>query len=336
MQSSIQMAKNTDASRLARRVLSIMALTLLGTTALGCGYSEEEMQAQIDKYNKLASKYQGEKDERAQAEEELAVMKAKVAKLRKKLEEMGMNLDQLSSKVAEDATEKEQLTQNLQELQAALEEYKKRAQQLERIQARFDQLREKLNRLVEIGLKVEIRHNRMVIRLPGDVLFDSGRTRLRKEGKEVIGAVAEVIRKDKDLRKRYFQVAGHTDDRPLKGGRFGDNWGLSAMRAREVLLYLIDPETGGLDPERLHVAGYADIDPVATNQTAEGREQNRRVELVVLPDVSEMLDLGKMADEPPEPKKKGGKSSDKEAPPTKKGSDKNASSEENQNSAPHT
>src|SRR5690606_28399620 len=151
----------------------------------------------------------------------------------------GMNLDALSTQVAQSATEKEQLSQSLQELQAALEEYKKRAQQLEAIQARFAELREKLNQLVKIGLKVEIRHNRMVIRLPGDVLFDSGQTKLKKEGTEVIQKVADVIRNDKGLRSRYFQIAGHTDNKPLRGGRYGDNWGLSAMRAREVLLFLI-------------------------------------------------------------------------------------------------
>jgi chemotaxis protein MotB len=134
----------------------------------------------------------------------------------------------------------------------------------------------------------------MVIRLPGDVLYASGSDKLRKEGEAVVGAVADVIRKDDTLSKRYFQIAGHTDNVPLHGGRFGDNWGLSAMRARTVLLFLIESPAkggGGLDPKRLHCAGYSDIDPVATNQTKEGREQNRRVEFVLMPDVEEMLDL---------------------------------------------
>ncbi|MCH2109905.1 MAG: OmpA family protein, partial [Polyangiaceae bacterium] len=167
----------------------------------------------------------------------------------------------------------------------------------ERIKSRYEALREKLKELTNLGLKVEIRHNRMVIRLPGDVLFASGSDELSEEGLEVVGAVADVIRKDEQLRSRYFQIAGHTDDRPLRGGRFGDNWGLSAMRAREVLLFLVKDETeegGGLDVSRLHIAGYAATDPVAENQSEEGREQNRRVELVLLPDVNEMLDLQNM------------------------------------------
>jgi chemotaxis protein MotB len=145
-------------------------------------------------------------------------------------------------------------------------------------------------------LKVEIRRNRMVIRLPGDVLFASGQDKLRDQGAKVLDAVAEVIRNDKQLAGRYFQVAGHTDDKPLVGGRFGDNWGLSVMRARQVLLYLIAPlgtktGGGGLDPLRLHAAGYGETDPVVGNETPESRQQNRRVELVLMPDVEEMLDL---------------------------------------------
>jgi chemotaxis protein MotB len=230
-------------------------------------------------------------------------MKARAAELRKKLEDAGMNLDNLSLQVAESATEKERLAQTLEELQSALDEYKKRAQQLERIQARFDELRKKLQELTEFGLKVEIRHNRMVIRLPGDVLFDSGKTDLKKDGKDVIGKVANVIRKDGGLSARYFQVAGHTDNKPLAGGKYGDNWGLSAMRAREVLLHLVRVTTeggGGLDPAKLHAAGYGETDPIAANDSDLNRKQNRRVELVILPDVSEMLDLSAMAQLPPE------------------------------------
>jgi chemotaxis protein MotB len=128
------------------------------------------------------------------------------------------------------------------------------------------------------------------------VLFASGDDKLSKEGDKVLDAVADVIRNDKQLAGRYFQVAGHTDNKPLKGGRFGDNWGLSAMRARQVLLYLVGPVDakeggGGLSPDRLHAAGYGDTDPVAKNDADDGRKQNRRVELVLMPDVEEMLDL---------------------------------------------
>jgi chemotaxis protein MotB len=304
MHIQLQSQTKTMTFRSWGRTQRTAALLLLALGLTGCHPTKAELQAQVDKYNKLAGEHESEKDKLALTQTELDGMKARVAELRTKLESMGMNLDELSSQVASDATEKERMAQNLKEMQSALEEYKKRAQQLERIQARFDELRNKLQELVKFGLKVEIRHNRMVIRLPGDVLFDSGKTDLKKEGQEVIGAVATVIRKDPGLSSRYFQIAGHTDNKPLKGGKFLDNWGLSAMRAREVLLHLVKTSSGGpgLDPHKLHAAGFGDIDPVSSNASDEGRQQNRRVELVVMPDVSEMLDLGNMSTDPAAPK----------------------------------
>jgi chemotaxis protein MotB len=273
---------------------AIGALLLASSSLLACGHSEEEWQAQLDKYNKLSGEYDAEKTAHKAAADELAATQKRVADLRKQLEQMGVNLDALSTQVNQTATEKQQLAQNLEELQAALDEYKKRAEQLERIKARFDELQKKLAKLTDMGIKVEIRHNRMVIRLPGDVLFASGSDQLSKDGEKYVLQVADVIRKDATLKVRYFQVAGHTDNKPLMGGKFGDNWGLSAMRARAVLVFLVKPEAdkgGGLDPTRLHAAGYGDTDPVAANTTPDGLKQNRRVELVLMPDVSEMLDL---------------------------------------------
>ena len=261
-----------------------------------CGYSEDEWQAQLAKYDQLSRQHQDEQTAHQKTKEELEATMKRVADLTEQLKSMGVNMDELNQQLQATGTEKEQLAKNLEQLKRALEEYKQRAAALERIKARFDTLRGKLQKLTNLGLKVEIRRNRMVIRLPGDVLFASGKDRLKDKGKEVLTAVAEVIRNDKQLAKRYYQVAGHTDNKPLRGGRFGDNWGLSAMRARQVLLFLVAPVDakgggGGLDANLLHPAGYSDTDPVNTADTKEGRQANRRVELVVLPDVSEMLDL---------------------------------------------
>ena len=140
--------------------------------------------------------------------------------------------------------------------------------------------------------------SRMMIQLPGSVLFDSGSDKLKDSGQQILGEVANVLRNDPELSKRQFQVAGHTDNKPLKGGPFKDNWGLSAMRARSVLQFLTAPlseKGGGLTPQNWSAAGYGDTDPVANNDTDEGRERNRRVELVVVPNVEEMLNLSSVA-----------------------------------------
>lgn len=262
----------------------------------GCGYSEDEWQAQLAKYGQLSQKQKAEEAERARVQGELDVALKQIADLKGQLQKMGVSLETINQQLEQSGSTNKELTKNVEELQRALKEYQERAAQLERIKQRFEVLRDKLKKLTELGLKVEIRRNRMVIRLPGDVLFASGDDKLQQEGNKVLAAVAEVIRNDKQLSSRYFQVAGHTDNKPLKGGRFGDNWGLSAMRARQVLLYLVAPVDakeggGGLATERLHMAGYGETDPVAKNDADDGRKQNRRVELVLMPDVEEMLDL---------------------------------------------
>ncbi|HEY8945640.1 MAG TPA: OmpA family protein [Polyangiaceae bacterium] len=263
---------------------------------VGCGYSEDEWKAQLAKYEALSAQNDKDKQALASKQVELDRAMAQIVELKAQLQKMGVNLDALNEQLEQSGTQNQALAKNLEEMTRALEEYKARAAQLERIRARFELLRDKLKKLTELGLKVEIRRNRMVIRLPGDVLFASGQDKLREQGAKVLDAVAEVIRNDKQLAGRYFQIAGHTDNKPLVGGRFGDNWGLSVMRARQVLIYLIAPLDakeggGGLDPLRLHAAGYGETDPVMRNDTDEERQQNRRVELVLMPDVEEMLDL---------------------------------------------
>jgi len=273
--------------------VSLLSLSLaLG----GCGYSENEWQAQLAKYNQLSQQNDKEKAAHAADKKALEEQVQLVAQLKDQLEKMGVNVSTLSQQLEQTGSQNKTLAKNLEDVNQALKEYQERAAQLERIKQRFEVLRDKLKKLTDLGLKVEIRRNRMVIRLPGDVLFASGDDKLRAEGKKVLDQVADVIRNDKQLAGRYFQIAGHTDNKPLKGGRFVDNWGLSLMRARQVLVYLIaplDPKEGGggLDPVRLHAAGYGDTDPVGKNDTDAERQQNRRVELVLMPDVEEMLDL---------------------------------------------
>ena len=274
----------------------VLGLAAVVVSLSGCGYSEEEWQAQLAKYADLDARHATEQQEHAATRQELASSREKVAALTDQLSRMGVDVETLSRKLAEEGTEKDRLNASLAEMKQALEEYKRRAAQLERIRQRFEVLRGKLEKLTKLGLKVQVRHNRMVISLPGDVLFPSGKDRLRDGGKDVLVAVAEVIRTDEQLAKRYFQVAGHTDAQPLKGGPFKDNWGLSAMRARTVLVFLVAPADsrdggGSLDPARLHAAGYGETDPVADNESSETRQQNRRVELVLMPNIEEMLDL---------------------------------------------
>jgi chemotaxis protein MotB len=262
---------------------SLLFTCPLVVTLCGCGYSQEEWDQKVRENENLRGQLAEQQQARRKCDADYADGQNQIAELKKQLRERGVDLDNLNA--------------SLEQQKKALEEYAQRAKQLDELKKRFDALRSKLQKLTEFGLKVETRDNRMLIQLPGDVLFDSGSATLRKEGKDILKQVAEVIRGDAQLSAREFQVAGHTDSKPLKGGPFLDNWGLSAMRARTVVDFLTQPQDqgGGLNPTKLSAAGYAETDPVAPNDTDENRKKNRRVELVIQPDVEEMLNLNSLA-----------------------------------------
>ena len=262
---------------LSPRFLPLLLLPALSLLAPGCGHNEEEWQAQLDKYSRLEAEHKG-------LAKELEGAKAHVDELEAKLKGMGVDIQERDKKLGA-------LNASLEEQARALAEYKARAHQLELIKARFEALRRKLDELTRLGLAVSIRHNRMVISLPGDVLFDSGRDTLKKDGQAILLKVAAVVKADDQLIKRDYQVAGHTDSKALQGGPFHDNWGLSLMRAREVLLYLVGDKGGGLPLQHWSAAGFADTDPIASNENDDGRQKNRRCDLIVVPSIEEMLDL---------------------------------------------
>ena len=134
----------------------------------------------------------------------------------------------------------------------------------------------------EIGnkqVKVEMQDKGLVITFVAEVLFDSGKAKLRAESLEKLDKVASILNTTvKDLN---VGVEGHTDNTPIKYSGWKSNWELSSARAMSVLHFLI--EDHGLDPKRLSGTGYGEFQPVETNETKEGRQKNRRVEIVILP-----------------------------------------------------
>jgi chemotaxis protein MotB len=272
------------------RIFSALALTAFAISGTACGHSDEEMESKTREIEKLNAELRASKTQLTQDQAKFNESNAELERLRDQLKNTGMGLE----KSKDDAAR----------MRVALTEFKARADQLAVIEGRFKELRAKLEKLNAIGLKVVVRNNRMVIQLPGDVLFDSGKDALKPQGRDALIQVAEVIRSDKDLNARHFLVAGHTDNVKYGGGPFNDNWGLSLARARQVLLFLVAPDAldkdkkaqgGGLQSKNWGASGYGDTDPFAgtiETQTKDEMNKNRRVELVVQPNVEEMLNLG--------------------------------------------
>ncbi|HSM60160.1 MAG TPA: OmpA family protein, partial [Longimicrobiales bacterium] len=170
------------------------------------------------------------------------------------------------------------------------EEYRRLQQRIRALGAIEREVRER-NRIYEevIGrfrslidggrLSVAIVRGRMVIQLPQDILFQSGSATLAAEGRRTIAEVGTVLA---ELSDRSFQVEGHTDNVPIATERFPSNWELSTARALSVVKLLVDQ---GVAAANLSGAGYGEFQPVASNDDREGRRLNRRIEIVMLPNL---------------------------------------------------
>jgi len=114
------------------------------------------------------------------------------------------------------------------------------------------------------------------ITLSDRFLFDVGRADLKSGASGILDRLSSLF----GTVDATISIEGHTDNQPITGGRYADNWELSGDRALSVLRYFIDAR--GLDASQFQYAGYADTRPVGDNSTAQGRQQNRRVEITVL------------------------------------------------------
>jgi chemotaxis protein MotB len=150
----------------------------------------------------------------------------------------------------------------------------------------FRDMSKKLQKMVDAGkLGVRVRDGRLVMRLPQDVLFPSGSATLSREGELALMEVVVVLRQ---FPERRFMVAGHTDNQPIKDQPYKDNWELSTARALVVTRFMIEAK---MRPDNIVAAGYGEHDPIGKNATPEGRKENRRIEIILLPDLSELPTL---------------------------------------------
>lgn len=140
-------------------------------------------------------------------------------------------------------------------------------------------------------VKIEMMEKGLVITFLAEVLFDSGKADLRPDSLPKLDKVSQVLKttvKDLDV-----GIEGHTDNVPIKHSGWKSNWELSTARATSVLHHLI---SDGVAPHRLSATGYGEYRPVDSNAAAEGRQKNRRVEIVILPPTTKQkTDFGTIA-----------------------------------------
>jgi chemotaxis protein MotB len=152
--------------------------------------------------------------------------------------------------------------------------------------AQYKAMQDKFRALVDTGkLQVAFRNGQMTLKLPSGILFPSGSADLSKGGEQAITDVTNILMQFQD---RRFVVAGHTDNQPIRTVQFKNNWYLSTARANSVVQFMIK---AGFPAKNLAAAGYAEFDPVAPNDTEPSREQNRRIEIILVPNLEELPTL---------------------------------------------
>lgn len=170
-------------------------------------------------------------------------------------------------------------TEELTALRAQRAESEKRMAAIADIQTQFA-------KMIDTGqLKVASRRGSLVVELPAEVLFPSGSAELSEKGELAVLEVGLILKRFPD---RRFLVVGHTDNVPLKSTTMRDNWELSTARALTVTRFLVK---AGMKPAALVPAGVGEHDPLTPNATSGDRQRNRRIEIALLPNLSELPPL---------------------------------------------
>ena len=225
---------------------------------------------------------------------DLSRLNKELQKLEQELQDKGNNLIEKESALMEREKTVKELKTKLDRLQADLQLREKRVNELQRqisakdsaVNAMRIKISEALTGFEDKGIKVETKNGKVYVSMESQLLFRSGRTDVDEEGRKALLQLAGALNKDKGFE---IMIEGHTDSIPIKTARFEDNWDLSVLRATSMLRILTTE--GGVSSQRIIPAGRGEYLPVASNSTESGRAQNRRIEIIIAPDLSEIYRL---------------------------------------------
>lgn len=200
-----------------------------------------------------------------------------------KIEELETLIAQLEKDLGKASQNKQSMANSIAHMKDALQKESERKKEVEKRLAEFRKLISRFKSLTDAGeLSIQIKDGRMVVVLPSDVLFKSGSASLSAKGTETIEKVAKVLVTIPD---KQFQIEGHTDNVPIRSKRYPSNWELASARALTVLRIMNE---AGMPENRISAASFGDTKPVAANDTKEGKALNRRIDVVVIPDLSQL------------------------------------------------
>jgi len=152
--------------------------------------------------------------------------------------------------------------------------------------ALVNNLKGAIGNLNDKDINIKVDKGVVYVDISDKLLFNTGKYDVTPRAQEVLGKVATVLKAQPDIE---FMVEGHTDSRPFQRGVLLDNWDLSVKRATAVIRILQNKY--GLQPSHMAAAGRGEYIPVASNDSDEGRAQNRRTRIVILPQLDQFFKL---------------------------------------------
>ena len=244
---------------------SIFVITVSGILLASCGTSKklESANAQIASQNT-----------------QIETLNAKVAESDKLVSQLKAENIQYSKEAEDCRKAKEALAQRAENLNKALAEEGTSMQQIQERAAIA------LQRFEDQGAEVTYKNGLIRINFPDDFFFKSGSSFISPRGREALNTVAQTMRENPRL---SCFIIGNTDTISVPGK--ADNWSLSTERANAVVRVL--HYTYNINPKRLTSAGKGKYNPVASNNTPEGRQKNRRIEIIFNPDLDRLWDLSR-------------------------------------------
>ncbi|HVV82473.1 MAG TPA: OmpA family protein [Kofleriaceae bacterium] len=272
-----------------RKWASGLALALALTS--GCLVKKSTYDHALHRISDLEGQLAEEQKQRLDREERIKSLEGELDKLRGEYDATSRtNKDEL-----------ERIKGEQQATEAELTELRKQRDAQEQRLAAYRKLQERFRALVDSGkLEIGFRNGQMVVKLPSSILFPSGSDTLSASGQSALADVTKILLEFKD---RRFLIAGHTDNVPIKTRQFRNNWVLSTARAVSVVEFMI---AQGMPPTQVAAAGYGEEDPVAPNDSDANRELNRRIEIILVPNLSE---LPQLTTDQPDPGSSGSSSS---------------------------
>ena len=229
-----------------------------------------------------------------QQKDEIAKLKQQITDLMSDTTRLGQAIRDYRKSLYSNLSEQEKLNMLLKE---KMEKLAEREATINKLQAEVDAQNARLQSLLNsvkdalLGfssdeLTVTEKNGKIYVAMSDKLLFESGSAQVNKQGKEALGKLAEVLKKQHDI---DVFIEGHTDNKPIKTVQFKDNWDLSVVSATSVVRILT--KDYGVNPLQILPCGRGEFMPVDNNESVEGRAHNRRTEIIMAPKLDKLMDI---------------------------------------------